>query len=390
MILNAYLQHICGSSLSEKGSGLVGQIFSVGFTMASFLVLLAIMSNAAKDYKKTQDVVTMVEAEVRLISFLQNYDSLKALSSQLKTGQVGKQDLVFNGVKVGRIGSPLYLDRDNAECKSTSDSQCRLQIETGISCQNVASGSICNAAYRISSLHEATPPLGVKHAGAFVASDFNIPLSYEVTMRAEVDACDSNSDLFAVGMNRETGKVWCLRKPATTCASGEIAKGFKYDSAKGSLEPICQSTQSLKCPTNYVLNSFKISSLEAGQAKSGDCVFVTKKEVPWKTTPGPAASVSGTYCPQHYKTKATCSVTVTNSWNGSCSYSCNCTATGCDTCYSTSSPSNVGAYSLTQGSDRTASCSINPGAQSCGAGWTGVVNLTGTCVLTEPEKVGAQ
>lgn len=374
---------------NQWGMGFVGQLIAVAVSLGAFSVLMIIMQNAVKNYDHIQSAISMVEAESRLVAYFQNYEALKPSASELKAGRFSAKYLMLNGAKVGRTGAPFFLAQDGRECANSNDPLCQLKIEVQVQCTPVSGVSSCKAAYRISSLKESTVSLGAKHGGPFTTADYVIPISYEVASRAEADGCDPASDLFAAGMNKETGKVWCVRRPQTSCSSGQIAKGFQYNAARGSLEPICEATQTIRCPENYVLNSFRISSLESGKAKVGECVFVTKKEVPWKNPPSPAPSVSGTFCPKFYRTKATCSVRTTSTWNGSCPYSCNCTPSGCQTCYSTSAPANVGAYTLVQGTGQTASCAIRPGPQSCGAGWTGVVVMTGTCELTQPEKVRA-
>lgn len=356
--------------------------------MGTFLILMVIMGNTAKKYHHVQTVVSMIEVETQLINYFQNYEVLKAYSSELRLGTFTPKALVLDGRVIGRVGAPLFIDQEGKECKSTADPICRLKIEVGVKCLSRGAGADCRAAYRINSLVDSVVPLGVAHQGDFTDADYTLPISYELSMRSESDSCSSVDEMFAAGMNRETGKMWCLKRPQTSCAQGQVAKGLRFNAATASLEPVCRDSQVLRCPTNYVLNSFRISSLESGQPKEGECVFVTKKEVPWRKAPEPAASVSGTFCPKYYKTKASCSVTVTSQWPGACPYSCNCTEEGCDTCYTTTSPSNVGNYTLVQGVDQTASCAINPGTQSCGAGWTGVARLTGACVLTEPEKAG--
>jgi hypothetical protein len=138
------------------------------------------------------------------------------------------------------------------------------------------------------------------------------------------------------------------------------------------------------------LNSFQQSSFIPGQAISGQCVFVSKDEVPWKKTPEPASSVSGTFCPEHYKTKATCQVIETSRKKGMCSEKVNCDAETGECEEKTWEVDAVpGTAVLTDGT-REASCQVQIPAQECGAVWTGVVKMTGSCVLIEPKKVSAK
>lgn len=376
------------SRSGEKGMSIITQLLAIGAVMGAFTLVGYILKYTTETYTGIKSELQMLTLETRFLSYLNSSEAFSDYREEMKemNGVMPARSITWDGATIANIGGSLFYTADGEACNNASGN-CAIRFDSSVLCQPQAVGSNCLAAYRIVALKEKLVNLGVRHANAFQPADHIMPISFEVTKRLDDDSCSQTDNYVAAGLNKENGQVQCVRRSQTQCAAGQIARGLRYDATRGTLEPVCESTQTISCPPNYVLNTVQVSSLESGRAKSGTCVFQTKRVVPWAVAPPAAPSVSGTYCPQYYRTAATCTVRVTAQWNGSCPQTCNCDPDGrnCQTCFVPSSPSNVGAYTLQHGVNQTASCEINVGTQSCGAGWTGVVQMNGTCVLTEPE-----
>ena len=367
---------------NQNGSSIVGQLVATGIALGAFLIIVAIMTQSTKTYQRVQLTQRMIEAEIRLLAYYANYENLKAL--RLEDGAPTSADLIADQMKVGVIGGPLLVNEEGVECGNESDPVCQIRVETAITCAPRGTGGFeCKAAYRISSIKQSSVSLGTTHAGPFVAADYKVPLSYELSMREEVASCNSDEHMFSSGMNKETGKMFCVRKPAEKCGPNQIAKGFAYKAETGSVEPICEDTQTIVCPPNYAVRSLRPTALEQGASKaSAVCTFVTQSNVPWRANPPHAQSISGKFCPRNYRTEAVCDIVDESSTPGTCTYAC-----GAGVC---TRPAVIvrGTRTLVHRVDQTASCTLNRPAQECGASWTANVRLTGSCILIPPETVG--
>jgi hypothetical protein len=379
--------------LGQRGFSTVLQLVALAMVLLAFAAMAAIVLFASRLYEKSESLNQMLVAETALLSWVSDRQAIASYAPELRLGRVPpSKPIQISGVTIAEPGRTLLRGKDMNDCLITG-SECWISVETQIQCTPNSVGADCSLAYRIKSLRSQVTGFGTTHDGPFVPADFTVPLSFELTQRVEDDQCDPSTELFASGINKSTGQVICLQKPTRTCQKGEISKGLVYNSSNASLEPLCEQTPTLTCPQHYALLNLQLSSLQPGNSKNGTCVVVTKKQVPWKTTPAPAVSVSGKYCPTNYKTKATCQLTNVVQSNGSCDYSCNCApnAAGvvqCSTCTCNVSPV-PGSVTITDGT-QNASCSVQVPAQpscSCGAqaSWKANAQLTGVCNLDESQ-----
>lgn len=377
---------------SQGGFTIVGQLVGLFTALLAFAGIGACIVYAGRLQQKAQVVNQMLSLENALLSWSSDRAAVLALAPNLKAGQIpAGAEIVINGKTLAKVGALQTQGRDLGPCPEVRD--CWTTTEVAIRCDPGASGLVCAMAYRIQATRDDITRFGTAHGRAFEPADFSVPLSFEITERVQSAQCDSAQDLFASGFNKNTGNIICLRKPTKPCASGEIAKGLQFNPARQSLEPLCEPVPSVTCPQHYAVLSLNLTSLHPGQSAQGTCVIVTQKEVPWQTSPPPAASVTGRFCPAHYKTKARCDLTNVVQSPGSCQYSCNCStdpagATSCETCSCTVQPV-PGTVNLTDGT-REASCQVQtPPQPSCPCGaqavWTAQAKLTGTCQLNEAD-----
>ncbi|MNJ96849.1 hypothetical protein D3C87_145830 [compost metagenome] len=367
---------------NQNGSSIVGQLVATGIALGAFLIIVAIMTQSTKTYQRVELTQRMIEAEIRLLSYYANFENLKAL--KLENGTPASANLVADQLTVGRIGAPLFVNEEGVECGNETDPVCQIRVETDIACTpKGASGYECKAAYRISSIKKNSVSLGTMHAGPFVPADYKVPLSYELSMRKDDTECKPAVDMFSAGMNKETGEMYCVKKPTTKCGENQIAKGFRYNSGTGAVEPICEETQTITCPPNYAVRGLYPRSLQLGASKADAvCVFVTQSNVPWSVNPPEAQAVSGKFCPPNYRTvDVQCQIVSMSPTPGTCSYQC-----GSGVC---ERPAVIvpGSVTIVQGVDQTASCTLNRPAQECGASWDARVRMTGRCQLIPPETV---
>ncbi|MBX2994768.1 MAG: hypothetical protein KF681_08095 [Bdellovibrionaceae bacterium] len=376
---------------SEAGFTIVTQLIGLVTAVLAFLGVGAFILYAGRLYQKSQAVNQMLTIENALLSWSVDRDAVAAVAPDLRAGQIPVgAEIKIDGRAIAKINGKLELGRDLAPC-AADGRDCWTSTELSLRCQPDATGNACSMAYRIESSRADVTRFGVLHANAFSNEDYSIPLSFEITQRVESAECDRNTDLFASGFNKNTGNIICLKKPRRPCESGQISRGLAYNASTSSLEPVCEDTPTISCPQHYAVLDLNLVSLQPGQAPSGQCVVVTQKEVPWKTNPAPAPSVSGRYCPVNYKTKGQCALTNIVSTSPSCNYACNCTTTAegvttCDTCTCTAA-AVPGSVTLQDGT-RNASCAVKVPAQptcSCGAQatWSANARLTGTCQLDE-------
>ena len=410
---------------------MIEEMVAASIVTLSVFAITATSVATFKSYDRQRTISAMVELENKLIGSLNSQQVQLTIRDSLVKGQVPAgtsitvKDLAADGSSVsslvGTVGTQVYFSRKDIAAQnglknctpSASDRDCIISTEIDFFCQNTTYASIdmnnpapvsfftCSAAYRIYAPGFDT--LGAKSLPkvAFVlpstnsVGDYTVPIAFESTSRTLQDNCDASTDhpnnLFAVGYDRNTGKLICAQRvdpnnPGTDyCAKNQIANEVVFDKTRNILKYSCVTLRGLSCPQNYVLQKFSLLSLRTEGKGVGSCVFIGADSAPFIKVPPVTPTISAQFCPKNYHiSAATCAPAQVTSIPGTCYYSYDCDDKG-QNC-KTGSYQSVNAGGATQPAinGTGTSCSlINPGGQSCaGAYWhADGVSITGTCTL---------
>lgn len=182
------------------------------------------------------------------LAFTLNYTNFKGEANQTATFNSGNQYTV-------------YFDKDLNTCAGFGDGNCVVIARIGFAADqfvgaNAATGApedrfVWKAAYHVSTDPNANINIG--HFGAnldpatsaaFAASDYklNLPdVTNKYGMSTNQTTCNiANGEVAVRGVDRDTGQVYCLRKPGIeTCPNGRLPRKLVLDLATNQLRLDC-------------------------------------------------------------------------------------------------------------------------------------------------------
>lgn len=327
---------------NSGGSTFVSSMIAAGIIVVAVLGVGASSLRMSRALKKAEVGNLAVSVEANLVAAFQdkrNYpDPISSKSSPnaaLRSGTLTmlplKVSFVEGGpttinVPVSMTGAPAsdhYLDTNLAPCAAATGFSAKCVIRYNVGLKKITSAGI---SYAFSYVVEANPAV-VSMAALGNIKDFGIPLE-PGNYRAEINLtnCDKDSSLFVTGVNRDTGEVFCAKKPAvTTCPKDTLAKGLKYvpyGAQPPAIELNCTSKEMrvFKCPANYALQKFNPQYIDpdntAYNKAPGTCVFLgaNSSVSPGNFPPNPTSpymkTVAGTFCPPFYKSNQTSACTL--------------------------------------------------------------------------------
>jgi hypothetical protein len=213
----------------------------------------------------------------------------------------------------GSSGIVGYLDEDLNACVDPAGFSAKCLIRYEVRLKKITTTGI---SYSFSYQVDANPDL-ITMAPLGDATEFTIPID-PGNYRAELNLthCDKDSSLFVTGVNRDTGEVFCAKKPSlNSCPPKTFAKGLKYvqyANQPPTIELDCTSSEMrvFKCSDNYALQTFNPQYIDpennSFSTAPGKCVFlashqaVTSAYLPATPTSPYVKTVSGTFCPPFY------------------------------------------------------------------------------------------
>lgn len=390
---------------SISGSGIVESLVAAGIILIAASGLSIAFQRMARAKAKVQLVTFAMNLESSLQAKLQDKDSFSAVSSQLSNGNANSiQTMTFplqisvdNVIKNYTIpvAQNVYFDQNTNTCTACAGSNTwalRLRVEGKKKLGTVF--PVYAMAYRIDFNTELAglSSIGTQTAQGFVPQDFKWPVPPEAYINETMVPCNpANKEVFITGVNKDTGEVSCMPiAESFSCAANEVAIGWKIVS--GALQLQCKPLAVATTPgLNYAVQNFDPST---GNAITGTSVVVTDSPWPLQTasgylTPYKGRSISGSVCPPTYAFSGTCTVTGVSSWPGYVNVGCPAGFTG-GPVWNPVNPTGVGNVTNTS-SGQNISCSlanpIQPVGSTYNAGWDGVINVNGQCVLNIPEQV---
>jgi hypothetical protein len=318
-----------------SGFSIIEALVASVIVMGAFLGLASAMIQTQQLGPKSKILNTMLHLESEIASQLQNPDAFVAVHSVNDLQTLILKDSSSNILAKATPGSISYFDISGQPCPSKNTSTCFISTELGFDCTTViGSYNFCQAAYSIQAdvndFKVSVHPRGVakKIGAAFskVSGDYSTPISFNMYNGSKgQEGCDSSSDAFLVtGYERDTGKVFCAKRPQQACPAGSIAVGIKFVPSgslpiTGSFELDCRAMKKVGCDTGYVLYNFDPSKLYPTSSVTGQCVFAGADDVTHSVTKSQLNYVAGTLCPPDYDVDST-------------SVSCNVGSPACVSC----------------------------------------------------------
>ena len=389
---------------SNKGFTIIDSLIATVIVITGFLAVTTTMRGAFQISLKSRLIARQVALESAIISGLQDPANFSTtVRASLGAGNPPAAFTISdsNSVVIAQIGRTLFFTPEGTSCPALSiNNRCLLSVRLDINCRG---SGLCFAAYQIA-VAQLGQNLSISALGSpnFAAADYALPLPYDLYLGKQIQGvCDPNTELAVNGLNRQTGTLTCIRKPAltTACADRRLASRLIYNNINRSIEMQCRPAgRTLTCPTNYALWNFNPASLDTS-TPTGRCVFIGANTTgQWPNPPAPALSVSGTFCPSHYRTVPSCTLVSQVISNVSCPTCLSCSGVfplvTCVTVGGEFLRANIGSCSTTSSNQIATGRVVFPAQPSCRCGgaspsWTALVRLRGTCSLIDPVEVNA-
>lgn len=400
-------QKLLGFLGNSAGITIIEQLVGLIVILIAFAAWFGVFDFLAATNRKSATLTLMIRTEGLIFSAFSDRDFFNNLAPNIRAGVIPTGALVtYQGSTLGRIDNTatVNLNQAGAVCADPTQPDCLIGVALDIRCDAAGAGRACTFAYQIRPHHVNVRDFGVKSGGAsFALADYIFPISFAFTEQGLGSNCDPAVHSFVTGILKFSGAPICMTKPTVSCGAGQVATGVEL-AGLDTLRYICADLNTILCPQYYALSFLRASSIAPGAAKVGTCTLLTQNSVPWQTVPPPASTVSGTFCPENYIARASCSLLNPVGTPASCTYSCNCVTnpnppydTQCGTCTCSVNPI-PGSVILNHGTNRTAACSVYvPNQPSCAectatATWTASASMTGTCeadgsVLPETKPI---
>jgi hypothetical protein len=396
---------------SEKGFSIVTALVAAALVSGAVLTLNSAMMGSFLSGVKSRIVARQIALESALTAGLQDPAQFTSgVQSGMKAGNrpVG-WDITYQGLTIATVGTPRYFTVEGQTCTAAEfgTKACLVGVELDVKCTT----AYCAAAYRVAGSTSGAPTVATLGAPGIIGTafvdpqDYSVPILYDLFMGKQASAnCVPNTDLAVHGLNRDTGTVNCLKKPANPCGVGTFPKTEVFNTSTGTMELNCSAPAlKLKCPSNYALYTFQPATLEAGASASGSCVFVGVDTLNWPAglAPADAPSISGTFCPAFYNAQYNQPCQVVNQTPAT--YTCPTCTVSCAPCdaFGNCSSCTIGGEVLTNPltctqsvSGRTASAQITGTTySSCtcvgGVSWSAKVHVNGRCDRAVPQTTAA-
>lgn len=329
----------------STGLGMIEILLAASISTVGLLGFAIVFQRYQLAQKKVAAVLLATSAELDLVLQIENSLSPSYQVAAIQTALANRTSLsgISFPLNVGLVPIPIVADGPaifvnakgeactggftNPACAFTDpncafvDPNCSFAAQLKSSIIGAGPGARHSFSYQfnVNPQWAVVAPLG--NPGAFI--NYVPSNMYE---NVALQQCDTGAPPLNVGteiairgINRTTGQVYCIKKPAGACGSNEFPVGIKFTddftaggNTGGRLEMECQSAPSeptVSCPgSEYVLNAFTADM----NGSSGQCVYRTANPQAWPKIYRSERKVTvGRACPKNYEVDPDCSILVT-------------------------------------------------------------------------------